>query len=99
MSLFRLISWPNEKRANELQRLDKKNLHRIGRFDSEPICRLCGMDNEDIPHLIFQCETLTARRFRIYGKTNLELRDVVENPIEKTLQLLHGVDLLNSEPK
>uniref|UniRef100_A0A8D8R8S3 RNase H type-1 domain-containing protein n=2 Tax=Cacopsylla melanoneura TaxID=428564 RepID=A0A8D8R8S3_9HEMI len=52
----------------------RKHLHRLGLARGEPInCRLCGLEEETDTHILFKCEALDNRRFRIFESSILNI--------------------------
>ena len=50
------------------------------KFSSEvgnPTCRICGLENEDITHMLLQCPSLVAQRRQLYSNVkSLVIEDI-----------------------
>ena len=50
------------------------------KFSSEvgsPTCRICGLENEDITHMLLQCSSLVAQRRQLYSNVkSLVIEDI-----------------------
>uniref|UniRef100_A0A8D8UWT2 Reverse transcriptase zinc-binding domain-containing protein n=1 Tax=Cacopsylla melanoneura TaxID=428564 RepID=A0A8D8UWT2_9HEMI len=63
----------------------RKHLHRLGLARGEPInCRLCGLEEETDTHILFKCEALDNRRFRIFEFYNPEGLQDSRSPCPET---------------
>ncbi|KAI4463190.1 hypothetical protein MML48_4g00016016 [Holotrichia oblita] len=53
----------------------KEHLHKIGVFDGDTKCRLCGIEPETADHILRDCEALDRRRQNLFGirKGDLEI--------------------------
>lgn len=69
----------------------RKHLHRLGLSRGEPIdCRLCGLEEETATHILFECEALDNRRFRIFESNNLEDLHNQEHLVQRLTLLMKG---------
>ena len=72
----------------------RKHMHRIGINKDNPICRVCGEEDETASHIIFTCGGLASLRHRIFGSATLETLPREKFIINKLLQFLRGGNLL-----
>ncbi|KAL1446330.1 hypothetical protein WDU94_005475 [Cyamophila willieti] len=72
----------------------KKHLHTMGLCLEEPVeCRLCGLEEETASHIIFECEALAPRRFRIFNTPNPENCFNLTSKPKDLLTLVKGLEL------
>ena len=45
-------------------------------FDGDPICRFCGMETETVQHIIRCSEALDRQRCNVFGRPNVEPKDI-----------------------
>ncbi|KAL1448444.1 hypothetical protein WDU94_012211 [Cyamophila willieti] len=69
----------------------RKHLHRLGLTQGEPIdCRLCGLEEETATHILFECEALDNRRFRIFESYKPEVLHDQEHLVRKLTLFVKG---------
>jgi hypothetical protein len=67
----------------------RKHLHTVGIFKENPVCRLCIEVDETISRIVFKCEVLARRRFKLLGLINPR-QNPQEEPGERLLDLIKG---------
>jgi hypothetical protein len=55
------------------------NLHTMGIFKENPVCRLCNEEEETTFHIFFECEVLACRRFNLLALLNPEEEILMKN--------------------
>jgi len=52
------------------------HLYTMDLFDGDPTCRFCGMETETVQHIICCCDALACQRCNVYGRLNVEPKDI-----------------------
>ena len=71
-----------------------KHLHTL-HMTTEDKCRLCKDEKETSRHLLCECEALAAKRYNLFGKSELELTELSNVSFKDLLKLIKHKDIIN----
>lgn len=71
----------------------RKHLHNMGIFRENPLCALCGEDEETASHVIFDCNALLNWRVSIIGSSNPREELLQNNLARRLLKLIEQLNL------
>jgi hypothetical protein len=66
----------------------------MGPFDGDPSCRLCGMETETVQQIIWCCEALSRQRYNVFGKPNVEPKDISTVSVKDLCLFIRDTGLL-----
>ena len=64
-----------------------KHMKQLGLVDSNR-CRRCSEIAKTAEHLLCECESLTYKRYRIFGEPSIEPIDIINCPLKKVLDFI-----------
>jgi hypothetical protein len=72
----------------------RKQLHRLGIYKEETICRKCGMEEETAHHILFECEAVGRIRYSVLGSPGFKLETIHVEVIKPLLDLTRKAGIL-----
>jgi len=69
-------------------------LHTVGLFDGDPVCRFCRMETETVQHIILCCEALAGQRYDVFGRLTVEPQDISTAAVRDLCLFIRGAGLL-----
>ena len=69
-------------------------LYTVGLFDGDPICRFCGMETETVQQIICCREALARQSCNVFGRPNVEPKDISTASVRDFCLFIRGVGLL-----
>jgi len=72
----------------------RRHLYIMGLFEGNPTCRFCRMETETVQHIICCCEALAHQHYNIFGKLNVEPRDISTASVRDLCLFIRGTGLL-----
>jgi len=69
------------------------HLYIMGLFDGDPTCRFCRMETERVQHICC-CEALARQRCSVFGKLNVEPRNISTASARDLCLFIRGTGLL-----
>ncbi|KAJ8914966.1 hypothetical protein NQ315_002490 [Exocentrus adspersus] len=74
----------------------KAHLIRMGLYNGDPNCRLCGRGAESAYHILCECEALDHRRQTVYGRPSMSPAEYSAHPAAGLYRLVQGSRVLES---
>ncbi|KAJ8918239.1 hypothetical protein NQ315_014109 [Exocentrus adspersus] len=72
----------------------KAHLIRMGLYNGDPNCRLCGRGAESAYHILCECEALDHRRQTVYGRPSMSPAEYSAHPAAGLYRLVQGSRVL-----
>jgi len=71
------------------------HLFTMGLFDGKPICRSRVMETETVQHIICCCKALARQHYNVFGRLNVEPKDISTALVRDRCLFIQGAGLLN----